>query len=422
MDIKGKNSARAASIPGSGKTAAEHKSKKKPVRNQAYLRKKNKEDVVKLLRVGNLSYSDIARELRLSNTAIGNIADELISDGLIFRDGDTRGRSGITLSINGDLGYIFAVDLSGKDVNVCAADFTGKELCSRKIADVISFQRSDLDDLFGIMRNMSESKELKGKKLYCISVATPGKLSPETGEFLLNPRFKGFGNVSIKSLFEQEFGCKTVIKNDINLAMEGEKVYGTLLKNVNNALMLHIDVGTGAALMFDGKVYEGSHGFAGEIGFFKLDMFSSSPYAFENISYANYYDSLSLYSALSIVRRETQNGVEGYCKNYAEKNGVSPMDIPIRAMLEAYVSGDALVCGVLDAAARIIGTVAANLAEFLDVEMVILNGAVTELGTRFQNAVASLVDCPVRYSDLMKNATLMGAINAGIVEAIKDSI
>ena len=78
------------------------------VRNQTYLRRKNKEEIIKLLREKSMSYSDIARTLMLSNTAIAKIADDLISDGLIVRDGDAKGRTGIELNINSDYGYVFA--------------------------------------------------------------------------------------------------------------------------------------------------------------------------------------------------------------------------------------------------------------------------------------------------------------------------
>ena len=59
-------------------------------RNQSYLRRKNKEDIIRLLREQSRSYSDIARVLQLSNTAVAKIADDLMEDGLIARQSDTR--------------------------------------------------------------------------------------------------------------------------------------------------------------------------------------------------------------------------------------------------------------------------------------------------------------------------------------------
>lgn len=387
------------------------------VRNQTYLRMKNKEDIINLLREKSRSYSDIARVLRLSNTAISKIADDLISHNLIKREGDTKGRTGITLSINADFGYVLAVDFSGRELNLCAADFESRILLQRNISEVVRFERRDFDRVIETMREMIGSETLKDRKLCCISVATPGKLK-DSGEFLLNPRFQGFENVSIRKVLGDTFGCDVVVKNDVNLAMEGEKAYGSALRDVKNALMLHVDVGTGAALMLNGKIYEGSHGFAGEIGYFRLNMFSCAADSFDNLSYFNFYDSVSLYSSLSILKLEVQNGAEGYLKAYAEEKGISPSELTIKAMTEAYRAGDPLVRKVLNASGRVIGTVAANIAEFLDVDTVVLNGAVFELGDPFLEVVSAYVEGKtVCYPELMEKATLMGAVNAGLTKA-----
>ena len=82
------------------------------VRNQSYLRRKNKNSIIELLRKKTQSYSDLARELKLSNTAIANIVDDLISENVVYRESDSKGRGGINLSINADYGYVVAVDLS----------------------------------------------------------------------------------------------------------------------------------------------------------------------------------------------------------------------------------------------------------------------------------------------------------------------
>lgn len=391
------------------------------VRNQTYLRMKNKEDIINLLREKSRSYSDIARVLKLSNTAISKIADDLISHNLIRRESDTKGRSGIMLSVNEDFGYVLAVDLSGRDLNICAADFGSKILLRETMSEVVTFGRDEFDRLIDKMKKMTESETLKGRKLCCICVATPGKLS-ETGEFLLNPRFKGFKNVSISKVLSDAFGCAIVVKNDVNLAMNGEKAYGATLKNVKNALMFHIDVGTGAALLLNGKIYEGNNGFAGEIGYFKLNMFSAEADSYDNLSYSNFYDSVSLYSSLSILKREVSNGEPCYLKDYAERNGVNPYDLTIKAMIEAYRADDALTRKVLNSSARLIGTVAANLADFLDIDVILLNGAAVKLGAPFLETVSRYAGGrTVEYSDLMENATLMGAVDSGLKQAFLDN-
>lgn len=386
-------------------------------RNQTSLRYKNKEDVINLLRKKSRSYSELARILHLSNTAIAKIADDLIAHDLIKRESDTKGRAGILLSINAGFGYVLAIDLSGKELNLCAADFDGKILLRRTISEVVTFKRKDFDKVIETMWEMVNAPLLKNQRLCYICVASPGKFT-ETGEILLNPRFKGFENVSIKNVLSQTFGCDVVIKNDVNLAMIGEKAYGAALKDVDNALMLHIDVGTGAALMLGGQIYEGSNGFAGEIGYYKLNVLSYNPDNFENLNYSNIYDTLSLFSSLTILRRETQSGAEGYLKDYVQQHNIPAYEINIDTMVEAYRANDPLARTVINSSGRVIGAVASNLTEFLDIDIIVLNGAVVQLGNSFLSAVSEpLGTKTVKYSTLMENATLMGAVYVGLTNA-----
>ena len=387
------------------------------IRNQTYLRRKNKEEIIKLLREKSRSYSDIARILMLSNTAIAKIADDLISDGLILRESDTKGRTGIGLRINNDYGYVLAVDLSGKVINVCAADMGSNILLRRQIPDVVHIERRDFDHILRIMREMVEGEALAEKTLRCISIATPGKMD-ESGKFILNPRFGGFENVSLKSLTEEVFACDTVIQNDVKLALEGEKTYGSILKDVSEAIMFHIDVGTGSALLLNNKVYTGTRGFAGEIGYLRIDAALTRENDYGNLKYSNYFDSLSLYSILEIVRREVDNGGGGYLGRYIGERGIGAYDIPIHAMIEAYNAEDPITVRAVDSAAAVLGSVAANLAEYLDIDMMVINGAAIDLGERFRKAVeATARGKRVEFSSLMNDTTIMGAINAGVTQA-----
>jgi predicted NBD/HSP70 family sugar kinase len=195
------------------------------------------------------------------------------------------------------------------------------------------------------------------------------------------------------------------------------------LRDVNNALMLHIDVGTGAALMIDGKVYEGSHGFAGEVGFFKLNMLLSGADNYGNITYSNYYDSLSLFSLLSVVKREVAAGHSCVIAQWLKEGGGTWEDITIQMMIKAYTLGDPLVVQAIDSSARVVGAFINNIADLLDVDRIVLNGSVIDLGTPYLNAVSACAGgYPVVFSGLHDKATVMGAIDTGILATIQDVI
>ena len=61
---------------------------------------------------------------------------------------------------------------------------------------------------------------------------------------------------------------------------------------------------------------------------------------------------------------------------------------------------------------------AANLAEYLDIDMIVINGAAVDLGDNYLNAVRETARGKrVEYSSLMCDTTIMGAVNAGIMQA-----
>lgn len=391
------------------------------VRNQSYLRRKNKRSIIDLLRKKTQSYSDLARELKLSNTAIAKIVDDLIEQDIVYREGDVKGRGGINLSINENYGYIIAVDFSRWKIVLSAADFNSNILL-RSSMQAEAVCKETIDSVFAMIRRLMEDERLKGKILRGISIASPGKLDKESGVFISNPRFRNLGNVSLQALFEKEFGCPVIVKNDINLALLGEKMYGKNLREVDNALMLHVDVGVGSAILLNGKIYEGTHGFAGEIGFFKLNSFLTDDDDYGNLNYGNYYDSISLFNLLDIVKRELAVGKESILQEKIKERGCSWRDITINDLLESYRQKDELVVRVVHSAARIMGTLAYSLCEFLDVEQIVLTGSVIEFGAEYLQYLSQYVHgYPVAFSELEENATMMGAINAGIL-AVYDEI
>ena len=391
-------------------------------KNQAYLRRKNKEDVVRILRQNSLSYSEIAKILQLSNPAIAKIADDLIEDNIIYRESESKGRGGIHLSLNTDLGYVFVVDFSRWQVEICAFDFAGNLLMKDDMA-CVNPTMEDIECLFAKLHEWQKGEALSGKELLYIGIASSGKIDKESGVFILNPRFKKLGNISMKKIFEEEFHCGVVVKNDINLALMAEKMYGKQLSNVDNALMLHIDIGTGAALMFNGKIYEGSNGFAGEIGYYKLNMMLTDSDDYHNMNYSNLFDSVSLFSVLSVVKREIFHGRSSVIKDWLENENSSWENVTIQMIQQAYLLQDELTVRVVNSSAKIIGAFARCMIEFLDLDKVVLSGSVIEFGREYlKNINEGNCEDKIVFSDLKENGSVLGAFNAGITEILKERL
>ena len=72
-------------------------------------------------------------------------------------------------------------------------------------------------------------------------------------------------NVDLKSLLEKKINLPISITNDCTAAVIGEHTYGAI-KDSNNALGIFIGTGIGGGIILKNNLYQGSQGFAGEIG------------------------------------------------------------------------------------------------------------------------------------------------------------
>lgn len=62
-----------------------------------------------------------------------------------------------------------------------------------------------------------------------------------------------------------------LIENDINAGAVGELTFGAI-RGMRNAILLTVSTGIGAGILIDGKLYQGAHGIAGEVGHTVVDL------------------------------------------------------------------------------------------------------------------------------------------------------
>ena len=246
--------------------------KKKWVKNQQPIRYNNQKQVIDLMRSGSQSCSDIAKATGLSNTAAENIVDEMVEMGVLVKgpitDYGKLGRRPIKYKLNGELGVVVSVDLTDRDLLICISNMNRQILFRSEVKNIIMITEQILNDIVEIIKEGLQKPGISDKPLLCICFAIPGYFNKDTGEFLLANRIENCREVNIKSLFSEIFGCDILLQKDIISGVIGEMQFGVLSTlQAKNALFMHFDINIASAFIFDGKMYEGDHGFAGETGF-----------------------------------------------------------------------------------------------------------------------------------------------------------
>ncbi|MGX7105407.1 ROK family protein [Globicatella sanguinis] len=105
-----------------------------------------------------------------------------------------------------------------------------------------------------------------------IAIASAGVVNPDSGVIeyagYTIPKYQG---TQFKKIIENELNIPCTILNDVNAALLGEYWKYHQDDNKNNLVCLTLGTGIGAAIMINGKLYQGHSYTAGEIGYLPID-------------------------------------------------------------------------------------------------------------------------------------------------------
>ena len=280
------------------------------------------------------------------------------------------------------------IDVGGTFVKFCAADKKGKIIKSLQL-DTDMSKGPD-----GFIKQMADvvnewKKIFKGEKIIA-AIGVPGDVDGKNGvlRFGTNLKFKGkhFKNVKIADGIKKLTGVKPVLANDAAMAAWG--VYGTVIKGkYKNVLVLTMGTGIGGGLIFGGKLFQGSHGAAGEIGHIKISESPDAP-----VCGCGARGCLEAYA-----------GTRGILRMVKEEAGKNPesilaacagdlKDFKVECVYEAARRGCKSAKKVWAAVGHAAGAGIAGAVTLLDLEAVVLAGGVSRAHKYFMPALQKCLD------------------------------
>ncbi|QEG21369.1 ROK family transcriptional regulator [Mariniblastus fucicola] len=219
----------------------------------------------------------ISKETGLSTPSITRLVNELMeSDVLCVHesttvDGAGPGRPASVVKLNPLFGCAIGVDVGEHVIQIALGDMSGKiQLTSRLPtaaetggnATFANIVRA-INDICGIYKS---SFEQDAPPLRAITVGVPGTVDPKTSHIAKAPKINGWTDFDLKGRLESEIpGIAIRIVNDINAAATAESAHG-VAKGYDNFVFASIRRGIGAGIFINGQLYQGSAGFAGEMG------------------------------------------------------------------------------------------------------------------------------------------------------------
>jgi len=166
--------------------------------------------------------------------------------------------------------YSIGVDLGGTNLRIAAVDSDGQLLAKLTLGAEIKRGR---DFVIGEMCDAIESARVRFRdsgQLAGIGIGVPGFIDMDTGTVVRSPNLPDWVNFPVREEIERKLGTTVILENDANAAAMGEKWLGAG-RNIDGMAMYTLGTGVGGGLVFNGHLWHGMTGMAGELGHFNVE-------------------------------------------------------------------------------------------------------------------------------------------------------
>jgi predicted NBD/HSP70 family sugar kinase len=243
--------------------------KKVSVARSNTIRDINRQIVLNYVREkGPISRADIAKETDLQRSTVSHIVKELTNFNLIKEvyGESSGGRPPALLTLRSARPVAIGVDLGTVRTTVGCCDLTGR------IIDKEEF-RTDPDEkktTRRIIDCVTEQMRKYDGQIEGIGISLPALVDSSQKHVLFNPHFT-WRNPHIVERIAEATGIPVTAENDANAAALAELWFGRLeVRDVRDFILVFIENGIGTGVVFDGQIYRGPRGVAGEFGHMRI--------------------------------------------------------------------------------------------------------------------------------------------------------
>jgi len=276
---------------------------------------------------------------------------------------------------------VIGIDIGGTKTLSAVVDPQGRVQARRRIEtpqrEPEAFVAVLGEELNGLLR----AAGLQREEILGVGVGAPGPLDPRTGVVFEPPNLAGWRDVPLRDLLGRATGMAAFVENDANAAALGEAWVGAGV-GARDLIYVTVSTGIGGGLIFNGELYHGVSGYAGEIGHMTVE--PDGP-----ICSCGRRGHLEAVAAGPAIARMAAEAVRAGRHTHL---CARPGDVlTAEAVAEAARAGDAVAREVYERAARYIGLALASLVNVLNPEMVIIGGGVSKVGDLLFGPVRAVV-------------------------------
>lgn len=228
---------------------------------------------------------------------------------------------------------------------------------------------SRLPALSAALSDLLKGQELKPKDCRGISISFPSLIDKTGGRILAEfGKYRDAMSVDLRAWAKAEFGLPLAIENDARMALIGEWRQGAG-RGCDNLVMMTLGTGIGTAAVVEGRVLRGVHGQAVILGGHTTLRYGGRPCNCGNIGCAEAEASTAF---LSEVARERAD----FKLSALAREPV----LDFSAVFRHASSGDVCAAAVRDHSLLVWSSLAFNLIQLFDPELLIVGGGIMASG------------------------------------------
>lgn len=282
--------------------------------------------------------------------------------------------------MNGAAKGVLGVDIGGTKVAVGVLDQEGKILAQgRKPMVANGSPEAGLDAVTSAIDFMLSSSPIQVES---IGICAPGPLDPKSGIVLNPPNVPCWRNFPLAEKVSAKYSVPVKVDNDANAAALAETLWGAA-RGFRYVFYATIGTGIGTGIVFDGAIYHGKTGSAGEGGHVSID-------------YRGPVCGCGKRGCIEILAAGPAIGARARAKVSAEPDrGKMILDlakgdagsISSHHVSEAFASGDPLATEVLKDTVHLLTIWLGNTVDLLDPDIIVIGGGVAAMLRTFFNQI-----------------------------------
>jgi predicted NBD/HSP70 family sugar kinase len=334
-----------------------------------------------------ISRAEIARETDLQRSTISAIVEALTAEGLIEEVGEgesTGGRRPTLLRLRTKEAIAIGVAITPTSTTVATSDLAGRIIDQREFLTDPDPEKT-LKDVVDLVR---EFTAINKGSIEAVGVSLPGLVDPSTGNAVYVPYFK-WRDIPIARTISAAVGLPVEIDNDANAVALAELWFGRPeVSDARDFILVLVAEGVGTGIIFDGQVYRGQRGAAGEFGHMVIGTQAPVPCSCGN---------RDCWEAFSSERATIAR--------YLKLSGESEARLSFSELVDQALRGEPNSRAALVETAHYLGVGISNLVVGFSPEAVVVGGEIVRAWSLVESALTETIEHSVRRG--LASATIL---------------